>query len=900
MSKRKVLFVGWDGADWKIARPLLQAGQLPQLALALQNGASGPIKSLPPYLSPMLWNSMATGMRPHRHGILGFTRVDPVSGKVSAVSSRCRRCPAFWNLLSERGLRNHVVGWFASYPAEKINGVCVSEAFIAPPNGVGEKWPIADGSVAPREWAERLGGTRLRLEEVDQGLLRLFLPHIDEMDLERDRRWEQLLYRLAELYTTHNSAITLLASDPSWRCLAVYYHFIDWICHEFMAYRPPRRPEISERDVRFYGSVVDAAYRVQDFLLTDLLQHAGPDTTLLLASDHGFQSDHLRPARTPEVVAGLADWHRPHGMLVISGANIKAAETIEGASILDLTPTLLHLFDLPVGKDMDGRAIFEVIKDSKPPERIPSWTENVDGWWPAPDSEGSDPDEDDGLLKQFVDLGYMEAPSSADDDQGESMKRENAFNLGISLLDANLPGDAVPELWEAYAASPEAPHYAFHLARAFAALGFGAEANEALDVLLDYGESHPEARRLRGQIALQLGDLENARRHFEAAGGIESDNASLRKQCGLLALHEGKGAVAEDCFRSVLAEDPDDALAWLGLGRALLHKKFYHEAADAARRALALQRELPVAHLTLAQTSDLLGESEAAAESYAEALRLEPNLKNSRDALFRLHPTVPPETQEKVMSHLSRSNLNTPPPQRSGGKTRETLERLRSERERRLAQLRADQAPVDFYDFPDPVPVGSSGKTFLIVSGLPRSGTSLLMQMLDRGGLEPMTDGLRKADGDNPRGYYEWEAIKHLGESPALIEEAGNRPVKIVSPLLKHLPRKHAYRIIYMRRPVGEVAQSQQVMLDRSGKSGAGREPAQVAAALREHELRALKALRERSEVNLLELDYSDVVQDGGKAASMIAEFFGSDRFSSPDQMAGAIDPNLHRQRLQR
>lgn len=898
MPERKVLLVGWDGADWKIARPLIEKGQLPQLSLAVKNGSSGSAASLPPFLSPMLWNSMATGKRPHRHGILGFSQVNPATGKVQAVSSRMRKCPAFWNILSARQIPNHVIGWFASHPAEKIHGVCVSEAYTRPPQKVGQEWPLPVHSVTPADWAKRLAETRVRSEEIDQKLLGLFLPALEEMPVGKDRRWEKILYRLAELYTAHNAAVTLLESDSSWRCLAVYYHFIDWICHDFMEYRPPRRENVSEQEARFYGSVVDAAYRVQDFLLTDLLQHAGPGVTLMLVSDHGFHSDHLRPDETPEVAAGIASWHRAHGMMVIAGPGIRQGETIEGANILDVTPTLLHLLDLPVGQDMDGRALFEVTEEARRPETIPSWEGEL-GDWREEAIETVEEDED-ALLRQFIDLGYIERPSNPHEDLVEITRRDTAFHLGISLLDADLPGEALPHLWRAHALAPETPHYAFHLARALAALGLNDAAQEALEVVLDYGENHPQGRGVRGFIAYQSGDLEAAAGHFEHALPGPEGNLPYANQRGFIALQQNRVEDAEDCFRRAVEKDPDDATAWAGLGRALLRGKNYPEAINAARKALNLKRELSLAHLIIAQASEALGDPEAASLAYAEALRFSPRLMNSRDGLLRLYPSISAGMQDRVLARLARARPEKSASQETPVEAATILSRVREEYRQEVAERRSGQTPVEVYHLKTPPGPGSSGRKFFVVSGLPRSGTSMVMQMLVEGGWEPMTDGARPADADNPRGYYEWEAIKTLARNPEVIEQAGGRVVKVISAQLIHLPREHSYQVVFMRRPVEEIARSQQVMLERLAKSGSARSGEELTVALAGHEKAVLAQLRARPEVEVLELDYHQTVREPEKAAQQLRDFFGPDSLPRAGNMARAVCPELHRQRIVR
>lgn len=192
MKKQRLLLVGWDGADWHLAHPLIQAGKMPQLAQMVENGASGPIESLPPYLSPMLWNTIATGKHPAEHGIVGFTEYNPATGKIQPMSSHTRRVKAIWNILSQEGLRTHVFGWFASHPAEAINGICVAETFAKFPK-VDPSKPADDsvapkGSVHPPEAAEALVELRVPPTAVDVNLLQFFIPKVREIDLRRDHR----------------------------------------------------------------------------------------------------------------------------------------------------------------------------------------------------------------------------------------------------------------------------------------------------------------------------------------------------------------------------------------------------------------------------------------------------------------------------------------------------------------------------------------------------------------------------------------------------------------------------------------------------------------------------------------------------------------------------------------
>src|ERR1700742_1146339 len=149
----------------------------------------------------------------------------------------------------------------------------------------------------------------------------------------------------------------------------------------------------------------------------------------------------------------------------------------------------------------------------------------------------------------------------------------------------------------------------------------------------------------------------------------------------------------------------------------------------------------------------------------------------------------------------------------------------------------------------------------VVVTGLPRSGTSLMMQMLSAGGLPVLTDGGRLADDDNPRGYFEVEAVKRLAQDPSCLEDAAGKAVKIIHSLVPHLPRDRAYRVIFMQRNLDEVLASQRKMLDRSGHTGAAISADRlqsVYAMQLEQSRRWLIANSDR--IQTLEVDYSSLV----------------------------------------
>jgi hypothetical protein len=182
-----------------------------------------------------------------------------------------------------------------------------------------------------------------------------------------------------------------------------------------------------------------------------------------------------------------------------------------------------------------------------------------------------------------------------------------------------------------------------------------------------------------------------------------------------------------------------------------------------------------------------------------------------------------------------------------------------------------------------------------IVSGLPRSGTSLMMQMLVAGGMTPLSDGERRADADNPRGYMEWERIKTLPHDPGCIAEAEGKAVKVISRLLLSLPAGYEYRVVFMQRPLPEVLASQDEMLRRRGTFKEGTSPAVIAAAFEKHLREVYAWLDGRANVKALRVPYHEVLSEPQEVGWRVTEFLEIDL--NLDLMTQQVDQSLYRNR---
>ncbi len=183
----------------------------------------------------------------------------------------------------------------------------------------------------------------------------------------------------------------------------------------------------------------------------------------------------------------------------------------------------------------------------------------------------------------------------------------------------------------------------------------------------------------------------------------------------------------------------------------------------------------------------------------------------------------------------------------------------------------------------------------VVVSGLPRSGTSLMMQMLEAGGMPLLADGTRQPDPDNPKGYYEFEPAKRLKHDASWLDAAEGRAVKLVSSLLFDLPLDRRYRVILMTRDLDEVLASQRDMLRRRGAEANGPEDAQMRVHFTRHLAKVRRFLAAAGNIDTLECDYRELLAAPAQMAARVAEFVGTGL--AADRMAAAVDPLLHRHR---
>lgn len=889
--KKKILLVGWDAADWEIIRPLLDSGAMPNLQRLIEGGTMGNLNTLRPVLSPILWNSISTGKRADQHGILGFVQVDPASGKVRPSGTMNRQVKAVWNILSQEGWRCHVVNWLASHPAEKINGVSVSETFIRQLHRNPRDASPPVGSVHPVPYARTLADFVVRPEEIDASTIGLFVPRFGEIDQAQDHTLESLANILAECLTIHSSATYLMEAEP-WDFMAVYYPTLDHFSHEFMKYRAPKLDHISQAEFEFYRDVLDGGYRMHDLLLGRLLSLAGEDATIMLCSDHGFLAGEARRPMTASVPNSPVLEHRSHGVFVVKGPGIKADGLVHGAGLLDIAPTVMAVAGIPLARDLDGRPLLEIFENPPPPSLIDSW-ETVAGPDWKPDTT---PDEtaDAALLNQFVALGYVLPQTGSDESYARIIQAETDWSLACVHLHAGRFRPAVPLLERIYEEFPLRFDFGLLLGECYLWMGLIDEGREVIGQIAAALPSTGQAFLLQGLLENAAGNMKEGLTLLQKArrSGLQS-SPDLLYRLGSAHFRFNQLNEARDCFDTVLKADPDHASAHLGVARCLLRQHQFQAAAEAALEATGREFSLAEAHLVLGIALQQLGDIAGATRAFETALRFNPHrLVILRFLLSSYRHQPGREADIRRVQLMVKEHLH------ASAQRAQNVLKTRAEVKARRAALQA-ASDVFLAGVPAPAPpVVVARPEFVIVSGLPRSGTSVMMQMLDRGGFPVMTDRVRTPDTDNPEGYYEWEPIKRLPQNCYLILQCAGHAVKIISMLLVHLPREFNYKVIFMDRPVNEIAVSQQKMRQRLNPSALlEKSVEEMTALLEQHRSQVLAGLKEAREATLLVVDYPTLINRPEETARTVADFLGRERLPRWQQMHEAVRRDLYRNR---
>ena len=690
----------------------------------------------------------------------------------------------------------------------------VSNFFHKPSSKYGEHWEIKEGSIYPTDLIKELSEFRVHPGEITAAHILPFVPDAAKIDQKKDLHLPALAKIIAEAASIQ-AISTHLIENTEWDFTAVYFDTIDHFCHAFMKYAPPKMDGITDELFNLFNNVVNSAYKFHDMMLERLISIAGEDTTIILISDHGFHNGKLRPKTLPDIPSSPILEHNPYGIFCISGNNIKKDERIYGASLLDITPTILHLFGLPVGKDMDGKVLLSIFDNKSSCDYIDSWENQKEdfGTHMQNNLQLNTYDYAAEEIKQLVELGYIEEPGENKKVAYEKAYCEGQYNLSRVFLSSKKFKKAIEILKILYQKNNKDIRYNLDLVNCYLNLNKLPEAAEIIKNLRQIeNRALPNIDLLEGMLLIKKKEYKKGIQFLKLAEKSNPSLSNIHLEIGKAYLEITKYNDAKRAFTKALNIDDAEAGAYHGLAVCFLRQKDYENAIENALTAIGLLYHFPVAHYHLGEALFMSGRQKEAAEAFEVCLKMSPDFTKAQQWLEKI----------EVRSQKSEvRNINS----------------------------------YHILHTSDPIPHTSE---IIIVSGIPRSGTSMMMKMLQAGGIELLTDNERKCDTNNPLGYFEYTAVKSLAKDNSWLYKAKNKALKVIAHQLYYLPSEYNYKVVFMLRDMNEILRSQQIMLGKNPEVF----PVSLANAFKK-ELEHIDIwVNKEPNVEFLYINYNEVIND--------------------------------------
>jgi Flp pilus assembly protein TadD len=596
---KRVIFIGLDGADWSLLDQYASRGVMPTLAKLVAEGSSGTVKTISPPLSPLIWTTMMTGVSPLEHRILDFLRVNPASQQREPITSDERKVPAVWNMATAGGKKVGALGYWATYPAESVNGLMVSDRLFTflfseatPPAGV--VYPASMDT-----WAR--DGLKRAQNEVGYDTIKGILPWLTQSEYAQAAAvTDPYAHPVSALrrILTETKVYDELGRDWFSRekpdLLLLYFQGTDSIGHVFAPYAPPKQPEVSEPEYTRYKDVAERYFASIDQLLARYVTLAeSTGSVIMLASDHGFLWGEGRPTTLSSAAnTTAAKWHAENGMYLVWGPGIQPSKGHTGSGKVDqVCATLLALAGLPAARNIAGPPL--------PGAPTPPGSEPVDyravytpASTPQSTAGGAAPAVDEDTVAKLRALGYI----GASEGKGRAFGTRTAGSLnneGLLLKQAGKQKEAIEAFDTAISVDPNLASALWNLSdllwsrnesidksdallvRAFAnnlpegtkfliGRAIGYQRNGQLDrsiSLLNQAAaakpSEPEVWLFRGRYRVERGECAGAVDDFRQAARLTPNNAAVYASLGLAELCAGNNAAARTSFQKSLRLDPN-------------------------------------------------------------------------------------------------------------------------------------------------------------------------------------------------------------------------------------------------------------------------------------------------------------------------------------------------------
>ena len=618
----KLVVVGWDGVSWDVITPLLDRGELPNLARLIEQSVLGQLATHGPLAEAVVYNSIATGQWADKHGILGAQGV-AADGTIYWADSRARKTKAFWQILSESGRRCHVVHFPATAPAEVVNGVFVAPGFFHHlPQDYRQEFVLPAAQIHPADQAEGFRDCIVSLKEIDAETMGLFVPQFQHAP-QPNAQLGRIAGAIARTLSVHAVA-TRLIEQGQWDVVSVNYPAIEMLWGEFLQRRAPVPPWMDPKDGELFGEVADSAVRLCDLLLGRVLDLAGEGASVMVYTPRSYvPNDQLPPPLQAGAGYPAEAIYRGSGMLIFRSPGVRADQLIHGARHLDLCPTILHLAGAAAGEDMDGRVLTDAfIEAPEVLDPVVSWS---DAAGPIPQAF-----EPTGLTTPLLRRVT------------EQIATENQWRRVRTLLVSGRTAEGLALLIRLYYTNPLQTQRCLLVSEALFLSGLTSEAMAMMAPIAETFPASPSAQFLGGMVALFEGDAYRALDAFEEVTRKAPPFPHLYYYLGQAYMLTDRPAKAVEAFQRSVALNEDFPPAHVGLAQAHYRLGDYEQSIESASRSAALHYGNPVVHLLLAQASEAAGDIARAKQEYTVVLTLDPKHELAREALTNLGVEPPP------------------------------------------------------------------------------------------------------------------------------------------------------------------------------------------------------------------------------------------------------------------
>ncbi len=404
-APRKVMLIGLDGLDWRIIDPLMEQGRLPNIQSLVDRGVRVDLRSTGPKMkSPIIWTSIATGKTQQKHGISDF--LAERTGEQPLYNSQGWKALPVWRILGDAGHTVGVINWWLSWPAYPVNGFFITERITYAPEDGFDDIPSV---TSPPELAEELKPFVVGAASTTDDVIAPFLRG-DAWRTTEERAIEMGRESFRGTYAMDMSVLQIaehmLEAHEQPEFFAVYFQGLDVVCHQFWGQWDPSSVDnqSSEDMIETFGDLIPRYYEHFDGIVGRLLESLEEDTTVIICSDHGFRG----PYRSPDGIR-LGIWmHRQTGVMIAAGPGIEPAEETQDASVFDITPTVLALLGEPVGRDMDGFVLTELLDDSFEEANPVTYIDTHERERAASVEVPATEEVDDAIREKLRSLGYIE------------------------------------------------------------------------------------------------------------------------------------------------------------------------------------------------------------------------------------------------------------------------------------------------------------------------------------------------------------------------------------------------------------------------------------------------------------------------------------------------------------